>query len=108
MWVAAISSPVLAPESRHEHGGTRMAHLDAYLFFDGTCAAAMRFYETLLDGTLEMMQTFAEAPGTESDSPQAGADRIMHARLNVDGRSLMASDYPADQKYPGMQGFAVS
>jgi len=85
-----------------------MAHLDAYLFFDGNCAAAMRFYETTLSGKLEMMQTYAETPEMQSTSPQSGADRIMHARLDVDGRALMGSDVPAGQQHSGMRGFALS
>jgi PhnB protein len=32
----------------------------------------------------------------------------MHARLVVDGRALMASDAPAGQSNPSMQGFALS
>ena len=86
-----------------------MAHLDAYLFFDGCCAAAMRFYETVLGARLEMMQTYAEAPATHSEkSSPSDADRIMHARLDVDGRALMGSDFPAGQAHPGMNGFALS
>ena len=30
-----------------------MSQLDAYLFFDGNCADAMRFYERTLGGKLE-------------------------------------------------------
>ena len=86
-----------------------MAHLDAYLFFDGSCAAAMRFYETVLGARLEMMQTYAEAPATHSaKSSPSDADRIMHARLDVDGRALMGSDFPAGEPHPGMHGFALS
>ncbi len=39
-----------------------MPELDAYLFFDGTCAEAMRFYERTLDGKLEMLMTHGESP----------------------------------------------
>ena len=31
-----------------------MSQLDPYLFFDGTCAEAMRFYEKALGGKLEI------------------------------------------------------
>ncbi len=85
-----------------------MAHLDAYLFFNGTCAAAMRFYETALSARLEMMQTFAETPGMQSESPESGADLIMHARLDVDGRALLASDVRPGDQHQGMHGFALS
>jgi PhnB protein len=85
-----------------------MANLDAYLFFDGTCAAAMRFYETALGGKLEMMQTFADTPEMQSGSTPADANRIMHARLDVDGRALLASDMRSTDKHEGMRGFALS
>ena len=46
-----------------------MSQLDPYLFFDGTCAEAMRFYEKALGGKLEMMMTQAEAPPTAGVPP---------------------------------------
>lgn len=87
-----------------------MSQLDAYLFFDGTCAEAMRFYEKTLGGRLEMMMTHAEMPASEgAPKPAPGlADRIMHARLALDGRRLMASDSMAGQRYEGMHGFSLS
>jgi len=84
-----------------------MSQLDAYLFFDGTCAEAMRFYERALGGKLEMMMTHAESPEA-AQSPPGNADRIMHARLVIDGRLLMASDWMVGQPYPGMNGFSLS
>jgi PhnB protein len=83
-----------------------MPTLDAYLFFDGNCAEAMRFYERTLGGKLEMM-THAQSP-IAGQTPPGSADRIMHARLDLDGRSLMASDSMAGQPYAGMKGFSLS
>jgi PhnB protein len=83
-----------------------MLQLDAYLMFDGTCAEAMRFYQRILGGKLEMM-THAESP-MAGQKPSDMADRIMHARLTLDGRLLMASDWMAGQPYPGMHGFSLS
>ena len=39
-----------------------MSQLEPYLFFDGNCAEAMRFYEKALGGKLEMMMKASEAP----------------------------------------------
>jgi PhnB protein len=83
-----------------------MPQLDTYLFFDGNCAEAMRFYERTLGGKLFMM-TQGESP-TGAQTPPASADRIMHARLDLDGRMLMASDSMVGQPYQGMHGFSLA
>jgi PhnB protein len=82
-----------------------MSNLAAYLTFDGTCAEAMRFYEKTLGGKLEFMQTFGESP---MPCPDAMKDRVMHARLVVDGGVLMASDAMGGHPYEGMKGFSIS
>ena len=84
-----------------------MAHLDPYLFFDGDCAAAMRFYERVFRGKLEMMQSYGESPAATDVSPEKH-DRIMHARLDLDGRALMASDAVSEDPFEGIRGFALS
>jgi PhnB protein len=84
-----------------------MPQLDAYLTFNGNCADAMRFYERTLGGKLEMLMTHAESP-MAAQTPPGSADRIMHARLVIDGRILMASDSMAGQPYEGMKGFSLS
>ena len=83
-----------------------MPQLDTYLFFDGNCAEAMRFYERTLGGKLFMM-THRESP-MGAQTPPGSADRIMHARLDLDGRILMASDSMVGQPYEGMHGFSLS
>lgn len=82
-----------------------MAVLDSYLFFNGNCAEAMRFYERTLGGKLDMMK-YSEGPPAQT--PPGSADRIMHARLQLDGRSLMASDAPAGMTMPAMASFSLS
>jgi PhnB protein len=84
-----------------------MAHLDPYLFFDGDCADAMRFYERVFRGKLEMMQSYGESPAATDVSPEKHG-RIMHARLELDGRALMASDAVSEDPFEGIRGFALS
>jgi len=84
-----------------------MPSLDAYLVFDGNCAEAMRFYQRTLGGKLDMM-THAQSPLAGQGASASNANRIMHARLSVDGRSLMASDSMLGQPYAGMNGFSLS
>jgi PhnB protein len=83
-----------------------MPTLDTYLFFDGNCAEAMRFYERTLGGKLSMM-THGESP-MAAQTPAGSADRILHARLDIDGRMLMASDSMVGHPYGGMHGFSLS
>lgn len=83
-----------------------MHQLDAYLFFDGTCADAMRFYERTLGGKLSLM-THAESP-MAAQTPPGSANRILHARLELDGHVLMASDSMVGHPYEGMKGFSLS
>jgi PhnB protein len=84
-----------------------MLQLNAYLGFDGTCAAAMRFYERALGGKIEMMMTNAQSPMADQMPPGSG-ERIMHARLALDNGVLMAGDTPPGRPYEGMKGFSLA
>ena|SRR6185295_6110215 len=84
-----------------------MPDLDAYLFFDGNCADAMRFYESALGGKLERMMTHGESPAA-AETPPGMADRVMHAHLAIGGRALLASDAMAGEPYEGMKNFSLS
>lgn len=83
-----------------------MLDLNAYLTFDGKCAEAMRFYQRTLDGKLDMM-TFAQSP-MHAEIPPGNGERIMHARLALDGAALMASDSMPGQPFSGMSGFSLT
>ena len=88
-----------------------MSQLEPYLFFNGNCAEAMRFYEKALGGKLEMMMKASEAPPEAGDPCKdagAGADAILHACVMVDGRRLMASDWMSPEPYPGINGVSIS
>jgi PhnB protein len=84
-----------------------MPVLDSYLFFNGNCAEAMRFYQRTLGGELERVMKYGDSP--EPDKCPAGAqDLVMHACLRLDGRALMASDSPPGYPHADMGGFALS
>jgi PhnB protein len=77
-----------------------------YLFFNGNCAEAMRFYEKTLGGKLDI-KNYSESP----DGVPANADpgKVMHAHLALSGGDvLMASDDMSGSPYRGMNGFAVA
>jgi PhnB protein len=82
-----------------------MMQSNTYLFFDGECQAAFKFYEQCLGGKIEMM-TYGDAPVSE-EIPSEQRDRIMHANLTVGGMVLMGSDTPPDG-FKKPQGFSVN
>lgn len=85
--------------------------LDCYLFFDGRCAEAMRFYERALGGKLEALMTYADAPESNDCAGGAGPQatgRSMHASLRLGDRILMASDHPPGMPASPVSGFAVA
>ena len=83
-----------------------MSTFDPYIFFNGNCEEAMKFYERTLGGKLNLMKA--------KDSPAAGKtppgteNKILHSRLDFDGGVLMASDWMDTNPYPGMGGFSVA
>ena len=77
-----------------------------YLNFDGRCAEAMRFYERVLGGRIEFLQTHGESP-IAGEVPAEWHGAVLHACLSVDGQQLMASDSPPGQHVPA-QGLYVS
>ena len=83
-----------------------MSKIENYLFFDGNCAEAMRFYESALGGKLNVMQ--AKDSPDQSHVPPGGGELVLHARLDANGAVLMASDWMDTSPYPGKNGFAVT
>ena len=80
--------------------------VNPYLFYDGNCDAAFKFYEKVLGAKIEMMLTHEAAPESMPTPPE-WKNKIMHGRLTIDGQVLMASDAPPDH-FNKPQGFAVS
>jgi PhnB protein len=80
--------------------------LNPYLFFNGQCEAAFKFYEKCLGGKITMMITHEGTPAAEQ-VPPAWGKKIIHARLVVGEEVLMGSDAPPE-RYQKAQGFSVS
>ena len=80
--------------------------ISPYLFYDGNCEAALKFYEKALGGKIEMMLRNEDAPESMPAPPER-KKQIMHARISINGEILMASDAPPDHFHKA-QGFAVS
>lgn len=81
--------------------------LNPYLFFDGNCEAAFKFYEKTLGGKIEAIMHTEQAP---TDAQCAMGDsmkgKVMHAFMRIGDFSLMASDSPREH-FQKQQGSAV-
>lgn len=80
--------------------------LNPYLTFDGQCEAAFRFYEQCLGGRIEVMIPYKGTPAAEHAPPE-WQDKVLHARLIVDGDVLMGSDAPPG-RYEETKGISVT
>ena len=80
--------------------------INPYLFFNGQCEAAFKFYAECLGGKIDAMMTHAGTPA-EEHVPAEWRNKILHARMTVGDNVLMASDAPPDH-YEKPQGFSVS
>lgn len=80
--------------------------LNPYLFFNGDCEAAFKFYEQCLGGKIEAMMTHAGTPA-EQQVPAEWRDKVLHARLVVGDQVLLASDAPPGS-FEKPSGFSVS
>ena len=80
-----------------------------YLFFEGRCEEAVKFYHETLGAEVIMLMRFNESP----EPPQPGScapgsgDMIMHASFRIGNTIVMASDGRCTGK-PAFQGFSLS
>jgi PhnB protein len=80
--------------------------LSTYLFFNGRCEEALKFYEETLGARIDALMKHGGSPA-EGSVPPEWRDKVMHARFTVGDSVLMASDAPPDhQERP--QGFSMS
>ena len=67
--------------------------MNPYLMFNGNCEEAFKYYERCLGGKIEAMLPHAGTPA-EQQVPAEWRNKILHARMTVNGQALMASDAP--------------
>jgi PhnB protein len=80
--------------------------VNPYLFYDGNCEAAFKYYEKVLGAKIEFVMRNEDAPADVPSVPER-KNKIMHARISIDGQALMASDVPPEH-FNKPQGFSVS
>jgi PhnB protein len=80
--------------------------VNPYLFFNGDCEAAFKFYEKTLGAKIEALIPHADTPAAKEVPPE-WEKKILHGKLFVGDDVLMASDAPPG-RYSKPQGFSVS
>ena len=83
-----------------------MQQLQPYLFFEGRCEEAARFYESAVGAKVERLIRFKDSP----DPSLCGSNqenKIMHMNLRIGDHTIMASDGQC-QGNQLFQGFALS
>ena len=78
-----------------------------YLFFDGQCEKAFKFYQNCFGGNIVAMVPYADMPGGEPMAPEH-KNLIMHARLVAGNQVLMGADAHPSQPNNGVHGFSVA
>ncbi|RIP37064.1 glyoxalase/bleomycin resistance/extradiol dioxygenase family protein [Staphylococcus gallinarum] len=71
-----------------------LRNITPYLFFNGNCKQALDFYSEVLSGRVSSIMTYGEANETSTDDPE----RIIHAKLDIDGQTFMLSDIPRNEQ----------
>jgi PhnB protein len=84
----------------------RTMQLNPYLFFNGDCEAAFKFYEQNLGAKIEAMMPHEGSPAA-GHVPAEWGSKILHARLRLGDQVLMASDAPPGS-FEKQQGFSIN
>ena len=80
--------------------------VNPYLFFNGNCEEAFKFYAECFGAKIDGLLTHAGTPA-EQHVPAEWRDKVLHARLVIGDTVLMASDAPPDHRETP-QGFSVN
>lgn len=87
---------------------TNKSVIEPYLFFNGRCEEAVKFYQKALGAELQMMMRYKESPEPPPPgmTPPNWGDKIMHATMKIGATVVMASDGCGEKT--GFEGFSLS
>lgn len=77
-----------------------------YLFFNGDCETAFKFYQQCLGGKIVAKMTYGESPMVDQTPPDS-LNGIMHSQLDVGDIVIMGADAPPHM-FEKPQGFYVN
>ncbi|MGC3958623.1 MAG: VOC family protein [Verrucomicrobiota bacterium] len=68
--------------------------IEPYLFFQGRCEEALKFYQKALGAELQMVMRYKESPEPPPPGmvPANWGDKIMHSSMKIGQTVVMASD----------------
>ncbi|WP_096200434.1 VOC family protein [Bacillus sp. FJAT-45350] len=67
--------------------------IDVYLTFNGNCREAVEFYSDVFKTEVPQIMIFGDSPpNPEYPLPEEAKNLIMHARLTINGSTVMFSD----------------
>ena len=83
--------------------------IECYLFFEGRCEEALRFYERAVGAKVEMLLRHRDSPEPPRPGmlPPGAEDKVMHAKATIGDSVVMASDGMCTGK-PTFEGFSLS
>ena len=81
-------------------------HLSVHLNFQGNCAEAFAFYQSVFGDKGAFLMKYSDAPAGAPVEPD-WAEKVMHTSLPLGDGMLMGCDAPAGRSKP-MGGFQVS
>jgi PhnB protein len=76
--------------------------LNTYLNFNGNCREAFEFYQQHLGAKIMTIMAFNQMPDP-SKAPPGMEDHVLHARIEIAGTMVMASDMPPAAKWEPMR-----
>jgi PhnB protein len=101
-----MSSAATEAAGSHPTSRERIMQTSLYLFFDGHCEEAVKFYAELLGGEVENLMRYEGSPAA-AHVPPDWRQKIMHGRLTLGDTVIMVSDAPP-QRHHTPQGFSVT
>lgn len=81
--------------------------IQPYLFFNGRCEEAIKFYSKVLGAEVSMMMRFGESPDKAMMTPGT-EDKIMHANVQIRDTQIMMSDGDCKGGPQKFDGFALT
>jgi PhnB protein len=80
-----------------------------YLFFNGRCEEALRFYRETLGAEVLFQTHFRDAPPEAGHTPKPGTeDKVMHCTFRIGTTELMGSDGNCEPGEAKPSGFSLS